>query len=113
MVHTLPCGFKNCCKDADLVPNCHLRSLHRANSVLQIECGLSNKAVSALMKGGLNDGTYKKPCLDWKDRKKAINRHIEKMRGERTRELSPVGNQGVLEKEVMIYLVNKLLEKYP
>lgn len=112
MTHTVPCAFEDYCKETDLIANCHLCSLQRTTSVLRIECELSNTAVSALINGGFNDGAYKKPCLDWEARKKAINKRIEKMQGERNGELSPAGNQDALGRDVMIYLVNKVLEKY-
>lgn len=67
------------------------------------------------MKDGLDVGTYQKPCTEWRERKKAIAKKAEKVRAERMTELNrdSARNPGTLDKEVMVYLVSKVLEQYP
>lgn len=67
------------------------------------------------MKDGLDVGAYQKPCSEWRERNKAITKDAEEVRAERMAEWNknPHGKQGVLDKEVMAYLVRRVLEKYP
>lgn len=87
----------------------------RTGSLIRIECGLSDNVVAALMKDGLDVGAYQKPCSEWRERREVITRDAEKMRAERMAEWdeNPPKNPGILDKEVMAYLVRKVLEKYP
>lgn len=89
-------------------------SSQRTDSLVRIECKLSDKVVTALTKDGLDVGTYHKPCTEWRERREGITKKADKVRVDRMSEWdNSVAKRGTLDKEVVVYLIDKVLEQYP
>lgn len=88
--------------------------LRRTASLVRIECDLSDKTITELMKD-LEVGAYQGFYAEWRERKEFITKNAEKVRAETLAEYNknPAGKPGTLDKEVMVYLSTKVLEKYP
>jgi hypothetical protein len=86
-----------------------------SSSLLRVDCTLSDNAVSALIRYALEKSLYQKPCADWQWRRHEIGRDIEKQRLEGytavTNDLKT--REDTLGKQVMVYLIERILDTYP
>ncbi|KXN92377.1 hypothetical protein AN958_06995 [Leucoagaricus sp. SymC.cos] len=98
----------------DRVTQLGLKELLRSSHV-RLDCELLDDEVSALMKNGLGS-LYPKPCEDWRARRRTLGQDIEKQRTEKYAALNGPdmrAREDKLGKEVMVYLIEKVLEIYP
>ncbi|KAJ3570940.1 hypothetical protein NP233_g4078 [Leucocoprinus birnbaumii] len=112
-VESLPPRVDQKVTDGALLPM-QLRQL-LSDTTLRIDCVLSEEEVSALIKYGLDTSRYRKICVDWQERRRLSRRDIEKLRSERYNEMQNnlKSEEDLLGKEVMVYLIEKVLNIYP
>ncbi|KAF5362168.1 hypothetical protein D9756_002245 [Leucocoprinus leucothites] len=91
-----------------------LRDLLKSSSV-RIECDLDDKAISALIRNGLENGPYQGCCKAWKERKNAIGNDMDKAQTTRLANMEKflVAGQETLTKQVMAFLIGRILDEYP
>lgn len=112
-VESLPPRIDQEMSDGTVVPM-QLREI-LSTSTLKIECILSDEEIAALIKYGLDISPYHTLCMDWKARRRQIGQDIEKQRLDRSHAMTDElkAEEDLLGKEVMVYLVEKVLETFP
>ena len=82
---------------------------------MRIECDLDGKAISALISNGLDRGPYTDYCKAWRDRERTISNENDNIRAQKLEILKQTLRAGEEElgKKILVYLIERVLEKYP
>lgn len=82
---------------------------------MKIDPNLNKDAIQILVENGLGTGVYKKPCMEWAERREKLFREIKTLReGEKSAmDQTLTDNEPVIRRQLMAYLVGKILDYYP